>query len=151
MSFFKKFTKGSSEKDKKEEKNDVKRKQTLVAELQKSSGLSVAFMTELKQKTEAIRLLKLENDEWSDDEDAPTPVGVDVSVAPPTPSPQQGLAAAAKGEKKLDLRAVAARMGFKKRPQKDDVRPNVPALSQKFPVRPHFLHSIKHFVRFMVV
>eukprot|EP01122_Echinamoeba_exundans_P011887 TRINITY_DN4866_c0_g1_i1.p1 TRINITY_DN4866_c0_g1~~TRINITY_DN4866_c0_g1_i1.p1 ORF type:complete len:807 (+),score=191.51 TRINITY_DN4866_c0_g1_i1:192-2612(+) len=119
MSFFKKFTKGSSEKDKKEEKNDAKRKQTLVAELQKSSGLSVAFMTELKQKTEAIRLLKLENDEWSDDEDVPAPVGVDASVAP-TPSPSQGLSAAAKGEKKLDLKAVAARMGFKKRPQKDD-------------------------------
>lgn len=132
MSFFKKLTAKSDKdhhaKDKEKEKpvevkTESQRRQTLVSELQKSSGLSVAFMTELKQKTEAIRLLKLENDEWSDEEDTNTPVGID-SVAtgaislpsPPSPKPE------GKHSKKLDLKAVAARMGLKKRPKKEEVR-----------------------------
>lgn len=131
MSFFKKLTKGSS--DKKDEQKEAKRKQTLVSELQKSSGLSVAFMTELKQKTEAIRLLKLENDEWSDDEDVTPNVGVDSASNYPLSSPV--VPKDSKG--KLDLKAVAARMGLKKRPKKEDVRSHSPhphCLKPRFPV-----------------
>lgn len=61
MSLFKKLIPGG--------KSEEKRKEKLVKELHKQSGFSVAFMQEIKEKTRAIRMLKLENDEWSDDEE----------------------------------------------------------------------------------
>jgi hypothetical protein len=62
MSLFKKLMPASG-------KNEEKRKEKLVQELHRQSGFSVAFMQEIKEKTRAIRMLRLENDEWSDDEE----------------------------------------------------------------------------------